>query len=37
MRLVKEKTECCGCSACEQRCPFHAIKMTADEEGFYIL
>lgn len=35
MRLVKDKEQCCGCSACEQKCPFNAIKMTVDEEGFY--
>lgn len=29
-----EKNNCCGCSACEQRCPKHCIKMQEDEEGF---
>lgn len=26
--------ECCGCSACEQICPSHCIKMTENFEGF---
>lgn len=28
------KTECCGCTACEQICPKNVIKMVKDEEGF---
>ncbi len=35
MYLVTEnKTECCGCTACEQVCPKNCIKMVRDEEGF---
>lgn len=30
----KEKKECCGCSACADICPTHAIEMISDEEGF---
>lgn len=30
----KEKKDCCGCGACEQACPFHAIHMLPDEKGF---
>lgn len=29
-----DKHNCCGCSACSQRCPKHCIKMVEDEEGF---
>lgn len=28
------KSDCCGCSACEQICKSHAITMQEDEEGF---
>lgn len=28
------KSECLGCSACKQACPFFAITMKADYEGF---
>lgn len=28
------KTECYGCSACEHTCPFSAIEMRQDQEGF---
>lgn len=35
MYLVsKDKSECCGCSACQQVCHKKAIKMCADSEGF---
>ncbi len=34
MIKLNDKKECCGCSACEQVCPVHAIKMVPDEEGF---
>ena len=27
---------CSGCGACAATCPAHAIKMTLDEDGFYI-
>ncbi len=29
-----KKEECCGCSACKYICPFHAIEMVPDTEGF---
>lgn len=29
-----EKETCCGCTACKEICPVHAIQMRADEEGF---
>lgn len=32
--LYRKKTECCGCSACYAICPFLAIEMIVDEEGF---
>ena len=28
------KSQCCGCSACVDVCPHHAISMQSDEEGF---
>lgn len=31
---VQDKSQCCGCEACVQRCPVHCISMKADEEGF---
>ena len=31
---IKEKHDCCGCSACVQRCPKHCISLKEDEEGF---
>ena len=31
---IKNKQDCCGCSACTQRCPKQCIKMAEDEEGF---
>lgn len=30
----KGKEECCGCGACEQICPVHAIVIKEDSEGF---
>lgn len=30
----QDKTECCGCSSCEQICPINCIRMVEDEEGF---
>ena len=35
MIRITEKQNCCGCSACVQRCPVNAISMITDEEGFY--
>lgn len=29
-----DKKECCGCSACMQKCPTKAISMVEDKEGF---
>lgn len=31
---IKDKSACCGCSACVQRCPVHCIAMHDDEEFF---
>lgn len=31
---IKHKENCCGCTACENICGRHAIKMEADEFGF---
>lgn len=31
---IKNKTECCGCGACAQRCPRQCIQMQSDKEGF---
>lgn len=31
---LNKKENCCGCSACEQICPVHAIHMVEDNEGF---
>ena len=32
---IKNKQDCCGCSACEQVCHVNAIEMKMNEEGFY--
>lgn len=32
--LYKEKSECCGCTACYSVCPKGAISMIPDNEGF---
>lgn len=34
MIIVKNKKDCCGCSACKQICLHNAIEMLPDEEGF---
>lgn len=34
MIQVSKKQDCCGCSACVQRCPRHCISMKEDAEGF---
>jgi Coenzyme F420-reducing hydrogenase, beta subunit len=34
MITVTDKSKCCGCSACVQRCPKHCIVMVEDSEGF---
>lgn len=31
---ITQKENCCGCSACAQRCPKQCITMQADDEGF---
>lgn len=31
---ITDKTKCCGCSACVQRCPKQCISMKEDEQGF---
>lgn len=31
---ILEKDECCGCGACYNKCPFDAITMEYDKEGF---
>lgn len=31
---IQNKQDCCGCSACVQRCPKQCIKMQPDNEGF---
>ena len=31
---VKDKSRCCGCGACAQRCPVSCIAMREDEDGF---
>lgn len=32
---IKEKEECCGCSACVQKCPKQCISLHEDTEGFW--
>lgn len=32
--LFKDKSECCGCGACNNICPKNAISMKSDEKGF---
>ena len=32
--LYASKQECCGCTACEFKCPVAAIRMFPDEQGF---
>lgn len=34
MIKIISKYDCCGCSACAQRCPHNAIELTQDNEGF---
>lgn len=34
MIQIIDKSQCCGCSACAQRCPKQCIVMREDEEGF---
>lgn len=32
--IAAHKAQCCGCHACANVCPVHAIEMREDEEGF---
>ena len=34
MIRIIDKSKCCGCNACVQRCPKQCISMREDEEGF---
>lgn len=34
MIQITEKKDCCGCSACVQRCPKQCISLQEDNEGF---
>lgn len=34
MITITDKSHCCGCSACVQRCPKQCITMAEDNEGF---
>ncbi len=34
MIKITDKKDCCGCSACVQRCPKQCISLHEDEEGF---
>ena len=34
MIQIKEKKDCCGCTACKNACPIKAITFIPDEEGF---
>ena len=34
MIVIQSKQDCCGCSACVQRCPKHCISLKEDKEGF---
>ena len=34
MIIIQDKTDCCGCSSCEQVCPANCIVMAEDKEGF---
>lgn len=34
MIRIVDKANCCGCMACEQKCPKKCIKMVSDVEGF---
>ena len=34
MIQIKNKADCCGCTACSSVCAHNAISMTADTEGF---
>ena len=36
MKIVCERIDCFGCSACMNACPKHCITMQLDEEGFFV-
>lgn len=33
--LFADKSDCCGCAACEAICPQKCILMIKDKQGFY--
>lgn len=35
MIKIEDKSKCCGCAACVQKCPKQCISMQLDDEGFY--
>lgn len=35
MISIIDRSKCCGCSACVQKCPKQCISMHLDDEGFY--
>lgn len=35
MIQTRDKSKCCGCMACVQKCPKQCITMKEDEEGFF--
>ncbi|SHJ60268.1 Coenzyme F420 hydrogenase/dehydrogenase, beta subunit C-terminal domain [Pseudobutyrivibrio xylanivorans] len=34
MIKISDKTQCCGCSSCDEICPVNCINMVEDNEGF---
>ncbi len=32
---IEDKHDCCGCTACVEKCPTNCISMQVDEEGFF--
>ena len=34
MKILDNSSDCCGCSACAQKCPQHCISMERNTEGF---
>lgn len=34
MVVIENKNKCCGCRACEQKCPVNCIEMKRNAEGF---
>lgn len=34
MIKIEDKSKCCGCSACAERCPVQCIELCDDEQGF---